>query len=79
MISQHNDNFQAKVIPFNAEIQSLIEGWLGLNGNGRLENYFTLSSNDPSLLEDMKKLLFQEFISQQGYETTKKAIRKYIK
>jgi hypothetical protein len=77
MLNQSNDN--PKLIPLNADIQSLIEGWLGLNGNGRLENYFTHSSNDLSLLEDMKKLLFQEFISQQGYETTKKAVRKYIK
>jgi hypothetical protein len=27
----------------------------------------------------MKKLLLQEYISQQGYEATKKAVRKYIK
>jgi len=79
MLNQYNDELHAKLIPLSAEIQSLIEGWLGLNGNGRLENYFTHSSNDPSLLEDMKKLLFQGFISQQGYDTTKKAIRKYIK
>jgi hypothetical protein len=67
------------LVPLTTERINIVESWLGLKGNGRLESYFTNPVNDPKVLEYIKNMLFQEVVSQQGHETAKIAVRNYMK
>ncbi len=75
-----NDFIQnAELVLINDATIARVEKWIGLGGKGkgRLHHYLKLES-ETDIVEEFKKLLLKQAMSQQGYETTKKAIRQFM-
>lgn len=70
----------AELQPLIPQVKTLIQSWLGLNGNGALEGngYLAKTISDPRILGDLKNLALRAVVGQQGYNDTLKAVKTFI-
>lgn len=70
----------ADLIPIQPQVTTLLESWLGLNGNGWLtgNGYLSKLISDPRVLNELQNLGLRAVVGQQGFQDFKSQLGDFI-